>query len=93
MTAPAPLRLAQAARMLGLQPEDLDSETARSAIALRPGDFAHALLQEAADSDDVTSAESAIDYCDGRLTFFGDLITPEAAGEVRAAFASLVQGW
>jgi hypothetical protein len=70
-----------------------DDEAARSAISARPGDFASALFLEAADSDDVTSSETALDYLAGRLTFFDGLITDAARHDVEAGFKARLKAW
>ncbi len=89
---PGDLRTLQVARMLGLGATPTDVE-AREAIATDPDAFAGALFREAADNDDVTSAEAALDYLETRLSFFGDLIPPEARLAIRAAFANRLTSW
>jgi hypothetical protein len=86
------MRLVQLARMLGLPLATLTPESACAAIASRPGDFAATLFSEAADNDDVTSAPAALDYLGARLAYFGDLVG-DAGGDVRRAFASLLEAW
>ena len=87
------VRLVQLARMLGLPPDDLDRARATAAVAGRPGDLAEAIFGEAVDSDDVISTETALDYLEGRLVFFGDLITPEAAAAIRRLFRERLRAW
>ena len=70
-----------------------DDEAARSAISARPGDFASALFLEAADSDDVTSTESALDYLRGRLEFFDDVTTNEARQATEGSFRARLRAW
>ena len=70
-----------------------DDEAARSAISARPGDFASALFLEAADSDDVISAESARDYLAGRLAFFDGLVSKEAKRAVVSSFDERLRAW
>jgi hypothetical protein len=84
-------RHVQLSRMLGTTIED--DESARRALAARPGDFASALFLEAADSDDVTSAESALEYLEGRLATFADLLSAQAADAVRGAFGERLKAW
>ncbi len=67
--------------------------SARAAIAGNPAAFAAALRAEAADSDDVMSAESALSYFDDRLTWFGDLIPAEATRAIRKAFLAGIKAW
>ena len=70
-----------------------DDESARRAIAARPGDFASALFAEAAASDDVTSLESARAYLDLRLAYFEGLIEPAAEPAIRSAFEDKLKAW
>ena len=88
---PREQRLIQLSRMLATPIED--DEAARRAITARPGDFASALFAEAADSDDVTSAEAALDYLRARLAEFDGLVTAEAAPRVEAAFGERLRAW
>jgi hypothetical protein len=87
------IRIVQAVRMLGLDTGVADAETVRQEIAARPERFAGALFQEAADSDDVTGVESALDYLGARLDFFGGLLDGATEGRVRDAFRELVRAW
>ncbi|MGE5597268.1 MAG: hypothetical protein ACM3S1_14685 [Hyphomicrobiales bacterium] len=93
MSAPADVRLIQLARMLALEPHPLDHATARRALQARPGDFASAIFHEAADSDDVTSADSARAYLEDRLGFFGELLDGTVREQVRAAFEERLSAW
>ena len=70
-----------------------DDESARRAIAARPGDFASALFAEAAASDDVTSTESARGYLDLRLAYFDGLVDSSAEPAIRAAFEAELKAW
>ena len=88
---PVTARHIQLSRMLDTSIED--DEIARRALAARPGDFASALFLEAADSDDVTSAESARGYLDDRLAHFADLLEPATTDAVRLAFGVRVAAW
>ncbi len=81
----------QLSRMLDTTIED--DEAARRAISARPGDFASALFLEAADSDDVTSADNARDYLVLRLSAFEDLLDDATANAVRAAFDERLRAW
>lgn len=88
------VRLVQLARMLGLgRATALDHQAAAALVRDRPRDLADAIFHEAADSDDVLSTEAALDYLQGRLVFFGDLIAPEAATTIRRAFRERLAAW
>jgi hypothetical protein len=89
----ADVRLIQVARILGLRPLGLTHDAARDAIAMRAPEMALAFFLEAADSDDVTGAASALDYLDGRIAFFRDLIAPAAAEVIRTAFREKLRSW
>lgn len=88
---PGEQRLIQLSRMLASPIED--DEAARDAITARPGDFASAVFAEAADSDDVTSSESALDYLRTRLADFDSLVTPGAEVLVNDAFRERLRAW
>ncbi len=68
------------------------AEAARAAVAADPAVLASALFIEAAESDDVTSIESALSYADARLAelhaFVGD-----HAPAIRALVAAKVASW
>jgi hypothetical protein len=68
-------------------------DAARAAITSSPAVLADALFAEAADSDDVTGIESALDYLEGRLAFLGNLVEPAAASEIRDAFRKRLRAW
>lgn len=85
-------RTRQLARLLGL-PRDADATRAVQAAAGDPGGLAAALVAEAAENDDVTSAAAAVEYLELRLRFFGELIPPEVAEAVRRRFAELAAAW
>ena len=87
------VRLVQLARILGLDPSTIDDDVARAAIAARPADLGAALFEEAAQNDDVTSTETALDYLEGRLAFFSDLVGGEAEAAVRAEFGERLKAW
>lgn len=67
-------------------------EDARAAIAADPGVLASALFHEAADSDDVTSVESAHAYLESRLVELSGF-TGGTAKLVRQQFSALVARW
>lgn len=87
------MRLVQLARMLAIPLTDLAPDSARALIAASPEDLADALFHEAADSDDVTDSSTALDYLEGRIGFFGELISPDVAEKVRAAFRDRISVW
>jgi len=90
---PGDVQRIQLARILGLDSATLTIESARQEIASRPSDLADAFFREAADNDDVTGRESALDYLESRMTDFADLIPPDAAAAVRAAFREHLRAW
>ena len=92
MVANRPLLL-QVKRMLALDAVPQSEADAATSINERTVDFANALLQEAAASDDVTSATTALDYLDDRLVSFQNILTAESASLVRLEFARLVDSW
>lgn len=65
---------------------------AREAIVRDPGVLASALFLEAAESDDVTSIEAALAYCDARLDELAEFVG-EARRAVRVRFEEKVQAW
>jgi hypothetical protein len=87
------VRLIQLSRMLNLALPGLDRDGARQAIAVRPDMMASALFSEAADNDDVISAEAALQYLEDRLSYFGDYVPAECAEEIRTRFKELVSAW
>jgi len=89
----ADVRLARVARILHLAPPGPTAADARAAIAARTGEVAGALFAEAADNDDVTSTEAALDYLESRLSEFGDLVSPDAADRIRVAFRERLKAW
>ncbi len=89
----ADMRLVQLARMLAVPLPELTPASARARIAAQPADMADALFREAADSDDVTGNDTALDYLEGRLSFFDELLSPGAAEAVRAAFRERISAW
>jgi hypothetical protein len=69
-----------------------DDDDARAAVTADPGILASAIFEEAADSDDVTSIETAREYLRDRLAFLGSLVSPVEA-EVRSQFETRLQAW
>ncbi len=84
-------RLVQLSRILK---SSLETEgAARATVSARPAQLADQLFLEASASDDVTSAEAAFGYLELRLKYFGDLISSDAAGAIRARFGERVAAW
>ncbi len=79
--------------MLGFAELPPTEREAAEAIAGRIDDFAAALFAEAAASDDVTGAQSAVEYCDDRIASFEGMIAGNVADAIRARFAVLVRAW
>lgn len=93
MEQPADIRLLQLRRMLQLDAAPAGRAAAAATISADPERFANAIVQEAADSDDVIGPESAMQYLESRLQFFAGLVNERTAGAIRAAFAAQVQTW
>ena len=89
----ASVRLIQLGRIFAESPDGLTGARARDLVSSRSGHFAHALFLEAADSDDVTSAEDARIYFDARIAFFGDLVPAAAIPAIRQAYERLLARW
>jgi hypothetical protein len=87
------IRLVQAARMMGLNRDQVTENSARTAIASDALHFADELFLEAVASDDVTSEASALDYLEVRLAFFGDLLDIPVPNTVRTRFAERLEAW
>jgi hypothetical protein len=87
---PSDVRYLQLARILGL-PRDTPEGAIKAAAGAAPERLAGALFAEAAASDDVIDAATALQYLDDRLAFFGDILA--GAGAVRDAFAERLQAW
>lgn len=79
--------------MMGLDRDAVTEDAARTAIAGDPTRFADELFAEAAASDDVMSETSALDYLEGRLAFFGDLLDVPVPNLVRTRFAERMEAW
>lgn len=84
-------RLVQLARILQTPLES--AAVARAAVSARAEDIAEALVLEAAASDDVTSAEAAMDYLETRLVYLGEFVEPAAAARIRNHFRGRVSAW
>ncbi len=86
------VRLTQLARILGL-PGDSDEAAVIAAASASAADLAHALFQEAADSDDVFDAESGQAYFEARLAYLADFIPDRALPAIREAFQQKLKAW
>jgi hypothetical protein len=96
-------RLLQLARLAGIDvfterfgpPQSAAPEPGalRRLVDERLGDIAHALVEEAASSDDVTDTASAAAYLEDRLATLGDLFSAEQAERLRAAFRERTKEW
>jgi len=83
---PEDVRLRQLARMLGRSaPQPLSADDALP--------LAEAIFEEAANSDDVTDADSAAAYLTARIAFFGDLLPQSVAGGIRNNFSERWRSW
>ena len=69
-----------------------DDEGARAVIEADPGTLAFAIFMEAAESDDVTSIESARVYFEDRIRFLGPIVESSAA-LLRSEFESRLKAW
>ena len=69
-----------------------DDEGARAVIETDPGTLASAIFIDAAESDDVTSIETARVYFEDRLRFFGPLVEP-ATALLRSDFEARLEAW
>ena len=92
MSAPGP-QLVQLSRMLGVPVEELEQRDLAQTIEDSVGTLAEAFFHEAADSDDVTSIDTGMEYLEVRLAYFGELVRPATAEEIRARFGELVESW
>jgi hypothetical protein len=87
-------QIVQLARILGLDAAGLDDlAAARDAIDANTDTIADAFFHEAADSDDVLSPETAQEYLEVRLAFFGELVSDGSAERIRERFGELVSRW
>ena len=96
-------RLLQLARLLGAdsfaerfgapQTAEPDPEALRALIEERLDHIGRRLVEEAAASDDVVDPDSAGTYLEDRLRTLADLLTPQQADRIRAAFREGTAGW
>jgi hypothetical protein len=85
--------LVQIARLLGLPRGSLTADRAPDLIAERCEQFAAALIEETAASDDVTDAPSATAYLEDRLRVLDPYIPSPCADSVRSELAKTTAGW
>ncbi|MGD9933432.1 MAG: hypothetical protein AB7T37_06910 [Dehalococcoidia bacterium] len=88
----ADIRLVQLARLLGL-PRNSGRDLVLDAVRQQADVLAAAFFVEAANNDDVTSADSAREYLADRLAFFADIIDEATAAEIRDRFAHHLKSW
>lgn len=88
----ADIRLIQLARLLGL-PRNTARDAILDAVREQSDVLADAFFAEAADSDDVVSADSAQEYLADRLSFFAEIIDDATAAGIRTRFAHHLQSW
>lgn len=96
-------RLLQLARLVGIdaftqrlgppQTAEPEAEALCTLIEERLEHLARRLVEEAAASDDVIDSASAAAYLEDRLGTLADLLTPEQADRIRAAFRERTAGW
>lgn len=70
-----------------------DDDALRALVGERLDHVARGLVEEAAASDDVIDAASAIAYLEDRLRTLDDLLTSQQADRIRAAFREHTAGW
>lgn len=86
------LQLIQLRRILAAG-DDLTADNAQARLAAESARVAEAFFAEAAENDDVTSTSAALDFLEGRLAFFGDLIDHAIATRIRTRFNELLAAW
>ena len=65
----------------------------RALVEERLDHIVRMLVEEAAASDDITDMVSASAYLDDRLRMLEDLLAPEQAASIRAAFREQTAAW
>ena len=75
------------------QTAEPDAEALGALIEERLDHIGRGLVEEAAASDDVTDAAGAGTYLEDRLRTLADLLTPQQAERIRAAFREGTAGW
>jgi len=89
---PADIRLVQLARLLRLS-RTSPRDVILAAVRQQPQTLAAAFFAEAADNDDVISAETARGYLADRLAFFAGLIDAATAADIERRFAHHLKAW
>ena len=96
-------RLLQLARLIGPDvfvarfgpPQTAEPELVhlRALVEERLDHIVRMLVEEAAASDDITDMVSASAYLDDRLRMLQDLLAPDQAASIRAAFREQTAAW
>jgi hypothetical protein len=96
-------RVIQLARLVGVahfterfgppQEAQPDVELLRALVDECCDEIATHLVEEAANSDDVTDPEGAASYLDDRIATLGDLLNAEQSERIRRAFIGKTTGW
>ena len=94
LLATDPEALTQLARLLGVESlRDSSAEAVQAGFDARFTHLVHALVDEAAASDDVIDCESAMAYIEGRLRFLGPLLTEEQQSRLYEALREKIEAW
>jgi hypothetical protein len=89
-----PEALAQLARLLGDERlRGAKTEAVRSAVEERFPALVDGLIIEATASDDVIDRDSGLAFLNERLSFFGDLISPEQRTRLLEALRAKLEAW
>jgi hypothetical protein len=89
-----PEALAQIARLLGDERlRTASAEDVRVRVDQRLEQLADGLLAEATASDDVIDRESALDFLNDRLRFFGALLSEGQRTRLLAALREKIEAW
>jgi hypothetical protein len=81
-------RLARDARL-----RELPGDEIVTAVEARFDAVVDGLIAEAADSDDVSNKETALQYLEGRLSFFEGLLSAEQRARLKAALRAKISSW
>jgi hypothetical protein len=74
-------------------PTTAQADALEALVAANRPAFVAALVAEAADNDDVASAESALAYARLRLNDFAPLLSDRLRAEIELAFQGQTAGW
>ena len=89
-----PEALAQIARLLGDERlRTASAEDVRASVDARLEQLADGLLAEATASDDVIDRESALDFVNDRLRFFGTLLSDGQRTRLLEALRERIEAW